>query len=137
MDVRASLGVTRFLGARTPPSSCASEVAWPISVYGVPHIYYNKETKRTHTQFRPVAYMLHATETAFSCTKLLESAKVAVKLVTGYDVQHSTGCTDRAIEQKTGWDNAFTEAVWTTCWPHIARKPQTQWVKRMHDSKYI
>lgn len=108
---------------------------WPISVYGVPHMYYS-EKKVIHTQFRPVAYMLHASETKESCTKLLECAKAGVKLVTGLDVQHSTSCTDRAIEQKTGWDRAFPEAVWTTCWPHLARKPRTEWVSRMVDKKY-
>jgi len=70
---------------------------WPISVYGVLHVYYSDD-KEISTQFRPVAYMLHSSESEKSITKLLECAKAAVLLVSGVHIQHSTGCTNRAVD---------------------------------------
>jgi hypothetical protein len=127
-------------GPQVPGSSDATFKlcvgGWPVSVYGVLHVYYSDNKKEISTQFRPVAYMLHASESEKSITKLLECAKAAVLLVSGVHVQHSTGCTDRAGEQRLAWQSVHPESVWVTCWPHVARKVTKEWLPRMHDKDF-
>ncbi|KAK3258912.1 hypothetical protein CYMTET_32063 [Cymbomonas tetramitiformis] len=78
---------------------------WPCLVYGTHTLKYNKERNCIQHSFVPFAFMM---------------AK-------------SNGNSDRATEIRKAYEDVYA-CNWTTCWPHIARKPFVEFRAYMRDN---
>ncbi|KAK3252794.1 hypothetical protein CYMTET_37928 [Cymbomonas tetramitiformis] len=106
---------------------------WPCLVYVTHTLKYNKERNCIQHSFVPFAFMMAKSESSAAHAAMFRSTNAAVKLLFDIEFKPGNGNSDRATEIRKAYEDVYA-CNWTTCWPHIARKPFAEFRAYMRDN---
>ncbi|KAK3264238.1 hypothetical protein CYMTET_27010 [Cymbomonas tetramitiformis] len=105
---------------------------WPCLVYGTHSVEYDTARHSIRQSFRPWTFMMAKSESTLAYATMFRSFNAAVKLLFDIDFMPANGNSDRATEIRKAYEDVYG-CNWTTCWPHIARKPFVEFRSYMED----
>ncbi|KAK3288354.1 hypothetical protein CYMTET_4178 [Cymbomonas tetramitiformis] len=77
--------------------------------------------------------MMAKSESTAAYAAMFRSTNAVVKLLFDIEFKPGNGNSDRATEIRKAYEDVYA-CNWTTCWPHIARKPFAEFRAYMRDN---